>query len=131
MSTTKLYLESGIDSAYDTKFHAKVIQSSDDGVVLDRTLFYPLGGGQNWDEGTIKGPNGSLQVKEVRGRNEIIHKVDLDHQLEIGDEIIGRVKILKKTKTLVFLFCELKCNDEIIASANGIWKILKSRMTNS
>ena len=44
---------------------------------------------------------------------------------KIGDEIIGHVKILKKTKTLVFLFCELKCNDKIITSASGIWKILK------
>ena len=42
-----------------------------------------------------------------------------------GDEILGRVKILKKTKTLVFLFCELKCNNKIITSATGIWKILK------
>ena len=42
-----------------------------------------------------------------------------------GDEIIGHVKILKKTKTLVFLFCELKCNDKIITSASGVWKILK------
>ena len=42
-----------------------------------------------------------------------------------NDEIIGRVKILKKTKTLVFLFCELKCNDKIITSATGVWKILK------
>ena len=50
---------------------------------------------------------------------------------KVGDEIVGRVKILKKTKTLIFLFCELKCNDEIIASANGIWKILKSRITNT
>ena len=44
---------------------------------------------------------------------------------KIGDEIIGNVKILKKTKTLVFLFCELKCNDKIITSASGLWKILK------
>ena len=44
---------------------------------------------------------------------------------KIGDEIIGRVKILKKTKTLVFLFCELKCNEKIITSASGVWKILK------
>ena len=43
-----------------------------------------------------------------------------------GDEIIGYVKILKKTKTLVFLFCELKCNNKIITSASGIWKILKN-----
>ena len=42
-----------------------------------------------------------------------------------GDEIIGHVKILKKTKTLVFLFCELKCDNKIITSATGIWKILK------
>ena len=44
---------------------------------------------------------------------------------KIGDEIIGHVKILKKTKTLVSLFCELKCNDKTITSASGVWKIMK------
>ena len=44
---------------------------------------------------------------------------------KIGDEIVGNVKIQKKTNSLVFLFCELKCNNKIITSANGIWKILK------
>ena len=44
---------------------------------------------------------------------------------KIGDEIIGNVKILKKTKTLIYLFCELKCNSKIITSASGVWKILK------
>ena len=44
---------------------------------------------------------------------------------KIGDEIIGKVKILKKTKTLVFLFCELKCDNNVITSASGVWKILK------
>ena len=44
---------------------------------------------------------------------------------KIGDEIIGNVKILKKTNTLVFLFCELRCNKKIITSASGVWKILK------
>ena len=42
-----------------------------------------------------------------------------------GDEILGKSKILKKTNTLIFLFCELSCNSKIIASASGIWKILK------
>ena len=45
---------------------------------------------------------------------------------KIGDEITGNVKILKKTKTLVFLFCELRSNEKIITSASGVWKILKS-----
>ena len=41
------------------------------------------------------------------------------------DEITGYVKILKKTKTLVFLFCELRCDNKTITSASGVWKILK------
>ena len=46
---------------------------------------------------------------------------------KLGDEIIGHTKILKKTNTLVFLFCELKCNKKIITSASGVWKILTKR----
>ncbi|MDC1176879.1 PaaI family thioesterase [Candidatus Pelagibacter sp.] len=47
-----------------------------------------------------------------------------------NDEIIGKTKILKKTNTLIFLFCELFCNEKIIASASGIWKILKVKQSN-
>ena len=49
---------------------------------------------------------------------------------KIGDEIIGKTKILKKTNTLIFLFCELSCNDKIIASATGIWKVIKVKPSN-
>ena len=49
---------------------------------------------------------------------------------KIGDEVIGFTRILKKTRTLIFIFCELKCNDKIIASATGIWKILKIKPSN-
>ena len=44
---------------------------------------------------------------------------------KIGDEIIGLVKILKKTKSMVFLICHLKSKDKMVASASGVWKILK------
>ena len=44
---------------------------------------------------------------------------------KIGDEIVGFTKILKKTKSMVFLICHLKSKNKIIASASGIWKILK------
>ena len=33
---------------------------------------------------------------------------------KVGDIVTGFIRILKKTNTLVFLFCELKCNDKII-----------------
>ena len=49
---------------------------------------------------------------------------------KVDNEITGFTKILKKTNTLVFLFCELKCNDKTIASASGIWKILKIKPSN-
>ena len=49
---------------------------------------------------------------------------------KVSDEIHGKVKILKKTKTLVFLFCELNCKGKIITSASGIWKILKIKRTD-
>ena len=44
-----------------------------------------------------------------------------------GDEIVGYTRILKKTATLVFIFCELKCNRKIITSASGVRKILTKR----
>ena len=49
---------------------------------------------------------------------------------KVGDEIIGKAKILKKTKSLVFLFCELSCNTKVIASASGVWKIIKVNPSN-
>ena len=49
---------------------------------------------------------------------------------KVGDEVTGFTRILKRTSTLVFLFCELKCNDKIITSASGIWKILKIKKSN-
>jgi len=49
---------------------------------------------------------------------------------KIGDEIIGFTKIQKKTNSLVFLTCYLKCKNKIIASASGIWKILKIKPSN-
>ena len=43
---------------------------------------------------------------------------------KLGDEIIGFAKILKKTKTMVFLICHLRSKEKMIASASGVWKIL-------
>ena len=46
---------------------------------------------------------------------------------KIGDEIIGFTKILKKTKSMIFVICHLKSKDKMVASASGIWKILKTK----
>ena len=44
----------------------------------------------------------------------------------LGDELKGVVKILKKTKTLVFINCEIFNNKDIVVYASGTWKILQS-----
>jgi len=90
MMTKKLYLES-IEAAYLEEFTAEVIAIEDNKIVLDQTLFYPLGGGQNWDLGTINGPNGEMNVVEVRGRDAIHHTIEDTFELEIGDEVSGTI----------------------------------------
>jgi len=45
--------------------------------------------------------------------------------VKLGQELIGNTKIQKKTKSLVFLTCELKASNKIVATASGVWKILK------
>ncbi|MDA9180919.1 PaaI family thioesterase [Pelagibacteraceae bacterium] len=43
---------------------------------------------------------------------------------KLNDELKGIVKILKKTKTLVFINCEIFNDKGIVVSASGTWKIL-------
>ena len=43
---------------------------------------------------------------------------------QLRDKLKGIVKILKKTKTLVFIDCEISNNKELVVSASGTWKIL-------
>tara|TARA_B110000914_G_scaffold200400_1_gene192050 strand:- start:123 stop:512 length:390 start_codon:yes stop_codon:yes gene_type:complete len=43
---------------------------------------------------------------------------------QLGERLNGKVKILKKTKTLVFINCEISNAKDIIVSASGTWKIL-------
>ena len=45
--------------------------------------------------------------------------------VKLGQELFGKTKIQKKTRSMVFLTCELKTDNKIIATASGVWKILK------
>ena len=45
--------------------------------------------------------------------------------VKLNQELFGKVKIQKKTKSMVFLTCELTANNKIVATASGVWKILK------
>ena len=42
----------------------------------------------------------------------------------LNDNLIGRIKVLKKTNTLIFINCEISNEKNIIAAVSGTWKIL-------
>jgi acyl-coenzyme A thioesterase PaaI-like protein len=45
---------------------------------------------------------------------------------KLGDNLIAKVKIQKKTRTLVFLTCEIVNSEGVVAVTSGVWKILKA-----
>ena len=88
--TEKLYEQ----DSFLIKFEARVLscQKGKKGfdIVLDRTAFYPEGGGQPWDTGRleISGAFDKVKVLEVHSRGgEIVHTCS--HPLEPGTEVTG------------------------------------------
>ena len=51
--------------------------------------------------------------------------------VKLGQELVGKTKIQKKTKSMVFLTCKLTAEDKIVATASGIWKILNKKLTGA
>jgi len=53
--------------AYQRRCTATVVEAGDGGVVLDRTVFYPLGGGQPGDSGVLRAADGrEWRVSDAR-----------------------------------------------------------------
>jgi misacylated tRNA(Ala) deacylase len=64
--------------AYLREFDARVLEiTPEGGVVLDRTAFYPTGGGQPHDVGTLSWDGGSVSVVEVRKNGPlVVHRLE-------------------------------------------------------
>jgi misacylated tRNA(Ala) deacylase len=89
---TRLLYMDAFERCYDRTFTARVVDVMPDAVVLDQTLFYPLGGGQEWDTGTLATADGrTLQVAEVTKRGPVRHTVGAGHGLKVGDEVAGAI----------------------------------------
>ncbi len=64
------------NDAYCRECSARVIESDTDGIVLDRTVFYPTGGGQPGDRGELRFDGGVTSIETTRYRRddgEIVH----------------------------------------------------------
>jgi misacylated tRNA(Ala) deacylase len=89
--TRMLYMEGGLERGYERQFAARVVEAQADYVTLDQTLFYPLGGGQEWDTGTLTAGAKVLQVREVTKRGPVKHVVGPGHGLAPGDAVAGAI----------------------------------------
>ena len=88
--TEKLYW----DTPYETTFTAKVIGITPGGVILDRTLFYPQGGGQESDKGKLEKEELLFEVESVSKEGEaIIHHIssNLIDKIQVGDLVSGEI----------------------------------------
>ncbi|WP_331236383.1 alanyl-tRNA editing protein [Natronorarus salvus] len=71
------------------QFEARVDRTLDDRVVLDRTCFYPTGGGQPHDTGTLSTDDRTWRVTDVAKRDTIYHTVDGPEPPEVGETVVG------------------------------------------
>ncbi len=85
------------DDQYLTKFEATILEKRDDSLILDRTAFYPAGGGQFSDHGHIILQNKKskkLTIKSIEKiDNEIVHYVKgkIDPEFKMGLKVIGEI----------------------------------------
>ena len=89
-ATLKLYYKT--PSAFD--FNATVLNSFDDFVILDKTLFFPEGGGQPADAGflTLEGASKKLEVQDVQEVGGVIlHKIEKHGEISKGSTVSGHV----------------------------------------
>ncbi len=88
-ATNMLYYKS-----YDyAECSAIVVATHTDCVVLDRTVFYPTGGGQEHDTGVLIGPDGAeYSVKDVfKQAKTVVHVLENPSSLSVGDQVHARI----------------------------------------
>ncbi len=90
-----------MDDSYIKEFEAEVISVTDDKyVVLDKTAFYPNGGGQPYDTGKILKDDEEFEVVYVgKFNNKISHEVDKPG-LKPGDKIKGIINWERRYKLM-------------------------------
>ena len=63
------------------------------GVILDRTAFYPTGGGQPSDTGVIKGKSGEIRIEDVQMINGVVvhFASEIRGEIKEGQEVRGAI----------------------------------------
>jgi misacylated tRNA(Ala) deacylase len=117
--------------SYLKEFDARVegVSEVPPGVVLDRTVFYPGGGGQPADSGTI---NGTTITRILRVEGRLVHAIE-GGLPAVGDAVHGvidwdrRYKLMR-THTAMHVLCGVVFRDYGALVTGGEMEPLKGRM---
>lgn len=124
--TELLYLR----DAYLREFEAAVVGVREGAVALDRTAFYPTGGGQPHDTGTLA----ALRVTDVRKEgDDVWHSVEGGPLPEVGQRVTGVVDWdrrhgLMRTHTALHVLCGVIWNEWRVPVTGGNMEPLSARM---
>jgi misacylated tRNA(Ala) deacylase len=96
---------------------ARVVAVGEGGVILDRTVFYPLGGGQAGDSGVLRLADGrELIVTDTRKSKEhaggVLHLLAPDAVIAVDDAVTAQIDIARRNAhrrfhTATHLLCAL------------------------
>ncbi|MGB8860408.1 MAG: alanyl-tRNA editing protein [Ilumatobacteraceae bacterium] len=124
--TELLYLR----DAYLTRFTATVTGVRENAIALDRTAFYPTGGGQACDMGTLAG----LRVAEVRKEgSDVWHSVEGGPLPAEGSSVDGEIDWprrhqLMRTHSALHVLCGVIWNEWKVPVTGGNMEPLSARM---
>ncbi|MDH3681232.1 MAG: alanyl-tRNA editing protein, partial [Acidimicrobiia bacterium] len=129
METELLYLH----DAYLRETEATVVEVDGAAVALDRTVFYPTGGGQPHDTGTLVTADGSLPVTGVKKAGPVVwHTVDGEPPA-VGAQVRAMIDWdrrheLMRTHTAMHVLCGVIWNEFGKAVTGGNMEPLSGRM---
>lgn len=90
------------DDAYLRAASATVLSVEPDGIVLDRTPFYPQGGGQPGDTGALCNTDGTplpvVDTVYAPDRATVVHRLNPEaaHDLKAGDAVVAEIDWKKR-----------------------------------
>lgn len=120
--------------AYLRECEATVTGVTEGGVVLDRTVFYPGGGGQPNDIGVlVKADGAELEVSKMSGRGGVILHTVPEGSLVVGDSVTCRIDWdhryrLMRTHTALHILCGVVWRDYRAQVTGGNMTPLAGRM---
>lgn len=123
-----------LHDAYLQSFEGRVVGTRYGGVALDRTAFYPTGGGQPHDTGWLRWGGGEARVVGVKKEGgDVWHALEGDGRPVAGESVHGEIDWdrrhqLMRTHTALHVLCGVIWHEWGTAVTGGNMEPLSARM---